>query len=1173
MTRAISPGLATAPLLLAAALAELRSARRLARTWLFMAIALGLPLVYFIVRAFEHGHGFGLGPLSHVTAPRYSMPEAGLFALIALLICTLFLAFDMRGRDRRERLADVLDARPASNLAMLGARLAGVVATVWAPTLLLVVVMQAIGWLGQALDLPLAPVEPLSALAFLFVDALPLFVFFGALVVFLAALLGNRWLVALAALALLLAWLWALGNVPLRFARPLFGHAALFYNSDILPRFADPPVLVHRLSLLLAALGLVSLAASAHPRPDHRRVRTAALGAALVAAGAAGIGALAWQAQADIDQRERWLASHLAAQLQSGGRRADIEHVQGVVDIAPSAGLTLDIAMRVRPTGADSLLFSFNPGLAIDSLLVDGREAAFEHRDGLLAVPLPPQTGESVSMSLRARGVPLPGFAYLDATVNPQDRVVLDQFNALGLEAAVFDRRYVALMPAIRWLPAAGANVDGDDPGLAPRDFFTADIEVRAPAGWLVAGPGRREALGATATGETRFRFRPAAPVPAFALVASRFARRAATVAGVELEVLLSPKHMRNLAFLEDASGLLVDRLEELLGAARRTGLPYPYRAFALVEAPTMLRGYGGGWRLDTARALPGMLLMREQGFPTAALDAKFQNGGEVRFEDEEGGLAGAKVATAEDYLNADLTGGALLPGAARNFVLFQTGAKRAADARLGRNMEAAALEVVAHELATLLLAGRAGYFSAYVFSDQGSFFRLASLDWDFEGGGFSSPLNAVANRPAVWDRALGAPLAALDPTDDPAVALNVLAFKSRAAARTLLDGLGRQGAAALLTELRERHRGAHFDVDDFNAAGRAIGVDLEALLGDWLRDTKLPGFLASPVAVTRIADDERGRPRYQTRLHIRNDEPAPGVLRVRYLVVGKRRWRDAWRSTRPVRIAGDAAVEVGFVTRSPPTDLRVAPYLALNRRPLELSLPKVPRARADQDAEPFVGQRPSDWRPAPLVGVVVDDLDPGFAIDSDGGAAGGFRLANLAARQFEPQGDLDQGLPEYQRNRWSPGWQRQELGTSWGKYRHTLARSMAGDGRGRAVFTARLPSAGTWRLGYHMPTPRLPRWMRWKRRGRASPFDNQGGYDIAVEIRGERRAVEFDAHAAEAGWNTLGEFDLPAGVVRVVVSDRTDGEFVMADAIRWQPAPTAGTGGARAEAEAGNER
>ena len=46
---------------------------------------------------------------------------------------------------------------------------------------------------------------------------------------------------------------------------------------------------------------------------------------------------------------------------------------------------------------------------------------------------------------------------------------------------------------------------------------------------------------------------------------------------------------------------------------------------------------------------------------------------------------------------------------------------------------------------------------------------------------------------------------------------------------------------------------------------------------------------------------------------------------------------------------------------------------------------------------------------------------------------------------------------------------------------------------------------------------------------------------------------VEFDAAVAEAGWNKLGEFDLPGGQTRLVVTNRTSGVVVVADAIRWR--------------------
>ena len=43
--------------------------------------------------------------------------------------------------------------------------------------------------------------------------------------------------------------------------------------------------------------------------------------------------------------------------------------------------------------------------------------------------------------------------------------------------------------------------------------------------------------------------------------------------------------------------------------SAAEVGLPYPYDGLTLVEVPNSLRGFGGGWRMDTAMAPPAMLL------------------------------------------------------------------------------------------------------------------------------------------------------------------------------------------------------------------------------------------------------------------------------------------------------------------------------------------------------------------------------------------------------------------------------------------------------------------------------------------------------------------------------------------------------------------------------------
>ena len=68
-----------------------------------------------------------------------------------------------------------------------------------------------------------------------------------------------------------------------------------------------------------------------------------------------------------------------------------------------------------------------------------------------------------------------------------------------------------------------------------------------------------------------------------------------------------------------------------------------------------------------------------------------------------------------------------------------------------------------------------------------------------------------------------------------------------------------------------------------------------------------------------------------------------------------------------------------------------------------------------------------------------------------------------------------------------------------------------------------------------------------------APPAPALGNYDMRlVDAAGHERGIDFDASAAEPGWNSLGDFELDAGEVSLVVANRTDGATVVADAIRW---------------------
>jgi ABC-type transport system involved in multi-copper enzyme maturation permease subunit len=1139
-------------MILAIARAEIRSVRRLVRYWVFAILSTLASLAIYGYYAALHGFLSRLSATVGAIGPRYLASAMGIYLMAIFLLGLIFLAFDVRARDEREHMAEVLDSRPMSNTELLLGRTLGLVLMALAPVLFVVVAYQSFGSLSVMLGWYVGePVEPYSLAAFM-LDALSVFALWSVIVALLAVLMRNRLLVALAALALLGLQFYSLFRMPI-YLLPVFGALANApLASDLTSSQIAAEGLARRADLVILAAGFLALAAALHPRRDGgSKTRRVAIGAALLAAGGLLLGTLGWQAVARKDRRVARLEAH---QAHRNDPRADVQAVSGSVRIDPGRRLDLDIELRVQAPAdrrLDTLPFTFNPGLAIERLTVGGSDATWTHALGLLEItpsrPLAP--GAEALVELVASGRPDITFGYLDTEFDLLSATLIDgNLALLGAEIGVFDSRYVALMPALAWLPHAGGDVPSSDARTHPADYFEADLEVEVPAGWLVAGPGLRQAVDAD-DDVARFRFSPGAPVPEVGLLASRFERRAMKVAGVELELLVHPTHDRNLRFFADAVDEIESRAEEIFTDAERFGLSYPYGGLTLVESPTLLRGYRGGWRMDTAQAMPGILLLRENSFPTSRFEFEFRN--PESFEEREGGISRAKVEAIERFFENDFSGGNVFVGGSRNFMLFQTGA---------RGEGALAIDFVVDELVNQLLTGKRGYFSAFMF-DRGSNAAIGQVVTNVATGRTDSiaeaVLNAAADRPAVWDRALGASLADLEPSEDAARTLNVLALKSRAIARSILDGLGREKAAALLAELLSRYRGRHFTAADFQQVAIELDADLEPLIGDWLHEATLPGFVTSPVVVERLADDVLGNPRYQTRVHVLNDEPTPGLLRMRYSTTDDDEQSSVsvrvgpanidtptpggWQVTEPVRVAGHEAVEVGVLSSAPPRELWLQPYLSLNRQDVQLTLPRVDQ-EAQVSAEPFLGGQASTWRPLETAAIIVDDLDAGFSVESDDEQSG-VRLGGGLAGLFAPNVDMDQGLPETG----PPGtvrpavWSRQEAPSSWGKYRHTVALVTSGPGTRRAVFSADLPQSGRWRLSIYIPA------------GRSAGI---GTYDLSLRAGGEERSLEFDGSIAEAGWNTLGDFDLSQGEAKVIVSDESSGLVVIADAIRWEAVP-----------------
>jgi hypothetical protein len=1028
---------------------------------------------------------------------------------------------------------------------------------VWLPLVLITCCFQLFGTVAHLLELPMGDtIEPWSLLGF-WLTALTSLVLSCSVIVLIAVVFRHRLLVAIISIGLVSLQVWSMFNMPI-FLQPILTILPVMdIGSDILPLAISEGEGIRMLAHWILAAALLAFAVALHPRRDGQSFGLAS-GLGLFVISGVLLGYYSYRALAQVDQIDLWRAAQEAKKAQPIG---DMQSLSGTVTIDRGDEIRLDLDIELQAsqgTSLPTLLFTLNPGIEVTGLTVNGENATWQQADGLVEVDHALSAGAHATVHIVAAGTPNEFFGYLDTHFRLEKSAQEANLLFLGRKTSIFDSDYVAMPPGGHWLPTTGTDVPQSDPRSHPFDYYQLDLEVVIPSDWLVAGPGQREQLESN-DDNTRFRFHPKAPVPHVGLFAAQFERRTMEAAGIHFEVLFSPLHSKNFELMAPSADLLKERLTELFSNAQNMGITYPYDSLTLVETPSHLRGYGGGWRMDTTQSMPGVMMLRENSFPTARFDRPFGKQHYVTktswWDNWEDGLAGAQVDAMAKFIRNDFSGGNLFTGVTRNFFAFQTSA-------VGDG--AHAINFVLDALTSSLLTETTGYFSAHEFKSAqllGSEVMIATATGN--SGSISEILiDNITDQPSVWDRALGTPLFLLEPTEDPGQALNVLTLKGYAIAESIIAGLGRENAGLLLGTLIERYRGKHFEAADFHALADELELELVPLLGDWLHDTALPGFLVSPAQIVRLTDDAQGRPRYQTTLHLRNDEPAPGLASVSY-EWGLRK-KAKWDGIKPIRIPPHSSVEIGIVTSTTIHQMYMQPYLSLNREDVPLQINK-PDAREQVNAEPFIGNRPSDWQLPQSDDIIVDDLDSGFVISSDR------ENPTEQPMRFGPgtmKIDMDQGLPQHKAMFGNPTvWSRAIDSQSFGKYRRTYALVQSGEGNQQAVFTVDLPEAGQWRLGYYLSR----QFARGKagKSGERRKRENKGGqearmnwaiqrrvgeFQMQLTSNGESRAIEFDAQSGVPGWNDLGEFDLPAGSTTLSISDANTGPLVVADAIRWRP-------------------
>ena len=1129
---------------LAVAGAQIRICRSQVRFWVTSALLTLVVLIGYLQSCVWQTLNASYSPSFSLAEPKYLLGNVDALVFLAFQFAAVLLTFDLRQFHNRNRIQSVLESRQLTNIEYLFGSVLGVTFLLYLVVLGNIALIQGLGALSHYLGSAWGDfLEPVSVFNLLVLDTFPTLFLWSSVALTLTCTLRSGFVAVAIASSLLVAFYIGSLLVPfswLDIVTPSSNFTA--YISDLVPDFAAREVIGLRALTVIGAFGLITVAAVVLDRRDARMgIVNLPLGAVMIVLSVVGFGVLSHQLITAYYQPQEW--SRIHAEYDKNVE-LDIDKIEGSVTINPGRLLSINLGYEYRVKhehNIPQLTFTLNPGFAIDRITLNGKEVDHSFSNGLLIVPtgVPLERDDLHELTIEAHGLPNPLFAYLDSPVHYFiDRNVPRRAGQLfGKDGSIFSKSYVALMPGMYWYPVPNSQNLARSASIGI-DFFETNIKLSVTASnWLLVGTDITQSDDEIGT----FALRPETPLSEIAVFGTNFVKHSLTIANIQFNLYLHEDHQKNFGKFNFDDERVREEIEEIFTPFEEAGLGYPFNELSFVEIPNRLRTLSGGFKTESVQVLPGMFLMKERGFPTAHFDTRIKR--IERWVDDKEWVENSKYWALADYFGDAVGTDNLWASFSKIFWTHATTA---------HGDDAIVLNDLVQNVISRVSPAPDLWFSPYATYQISDFTQmfLPAVEWAIDDGGGGDMIGWVRNlaqrylnRHSVWEAMETKSLLDLPTTDSHQSDLEFMLAKNRMIARVFVQTNDNDTILAWLGNLRSAYQGRSFTMQELVSQAEAAELDLYPYFGEWLSSSNLPGYLVSDITRRELAEDEEGKPQYESSFYVFNPSETTGVFWAAYPPDSRREWP----RTPTIVIDGKSSVRMNVVTTHEIDYIHLYPNLSLNRNEFGIRLDEsVVLDSNGESRDPRPMFEVVDWRP-PNPGIIVDDLDPGFAIEqppafnsaSSIGPMGWFRIPRL-------QADNDNGLPARANYayRTSRGvWGRISDEDSYGQFRRTATVTRFAPEIHPVAFSAELPDTTRWKLEYFVNTG-------WFRRS-----SGQGDLHLEIEHSEATETRDLSFENSIYGWNEVGEFELLKGEVNVrVISASEDTPWLYADAIRWVP-------------------
>lgn len=869
-----------------------------------------------------------------------------------------------------------------------------------------------------------------------------------------------------------------------------------------------------RLTYFLAGAGMITFTISLVKRLPHRPWKIViinTIGSILLIAGI-GCGTFyVWYNYHKLHQRDQYaeIYNRYADQKQLHLLSADLFYDMKGDILQAKAEITLKNPYNEL---LPNLLLYLNPGFKITSLEEQGQPLPFTQEGQVVQIQKNIDPQEEIVLQLSYEGKIEEAVCYTDVPEQEYMSTKTHYLYRFGKRYAWQENKYVLFTPECLWYPVSASPSNPQNPYHLRKDFTRYTLTVIVPQGKTAISQGQPEQQ------ENQFTFTNTIPLPGISLAIGDYEKKSLQVDSVFYEIY----YFRGHDFFSEKLKNLQDTLPQVIRETknkleiRDKNRDYLFPRFMLVETPVSFSTYLRNWKGYTEYIQPEIVFLSERGvtfyFDIDSYKRILQN---WRGKEEMLTETDIETQTLQHFIELVLCE-EKLPVKERNWD---------------------ELYVNPYNISPLFF-----HHTVFINSDQ---YPVADIV-------FNTMQNAVASEEFGWRSIISDEQRAnfylsnrsfqealRDTKLKPEILHEILKLKSSAFYNYVTAQISTEEFNAFLKEFSFRHR---FKTASFNIFLQELQekspIQTENFLHDWYTTVHAPAIYTGQADADQVEIEEFTK--YAVRFKTYNFSETDAIITAEAIIARQRQGRGSPEDENKVRksyiIPAKKAYEIKMILDEQPAFVIINTNISQNLPSTHrTNFAKITTTTSDTtqgifpiDTTIFVAD-PNE--------IIVDNESPGFRTVSSNTR---HKLKDMFQKKEEDKyKDFSPWLFPSQ-------WTLTATDYCYGDIINSAVYKIKGSGANSVVWTAHIPKEGYYEVSVWNAKPNFGMWGR---RGRNMPKRVQ---TYILRYGSEQEKVPLDMESEQAGWVSIGNFYLPEGAATITLTDKTDGQYVIADAVKF---------------------